>query len=141
MKIPKATIIRYNINDIKIPETVRKERIQDLRKKTDVLVIDDEGFEPKEFLESNNYRLTSKTDIDNVKDVSEYSIILCDIRGIGKRISSSYEGAFVIKEIKDNYPEKAVIAYTASQYDPSYNAYLQRADEVVQKSLPKTRGV
>lgn len=33
MKIPKATIIRYNINDIKIPETVRKERIQDLRKR------------------------------------------------------------------------------------------------------------
>lgn len=71
MKIPRGALIWYNINDIKISDTVRKERIHDLRKKTDVLVIDDEKFEPKEFLEGNNYRLTSKTDIDNVKDVSE----------------------------------------------------------------------
>ena len=136
MKIPRGALIWYNINDIKISDTVRKERIHDLRKKTDVLVIDDEGFEPKEFLEGNNYRLTSKTDIDNVKDVSEYPIILCDIRGIGKKISSSFEGAFLIKEIKENYPEKIVIAYTASQYDPSYNVYLQRANIVLPKSMP-----
>lgn len=135
MKIPRGALIWYNINDIKISDTVRKERIHDLRKKTDVLVIDDEKFEPKEFLEGNNYRLTSKTDIDNVKDVSEYPIILCDIRGIGKKMSSSFEGAFLIKEIKENYPEKIVIAYTASQYDPSYNVYLQRADNILSKSL------
>lgn len=136
MKIPRGALIWYNINDIKISDTVRKERIHDLRKKTDVLVIDDEGFEPKEFLEGNNYRLTSKIDIDNVKDVSEYPIILCDIRGIGKKISSSFEGAFLIKEIKENYPEKIVIAYTASQYDPSYNVYLQRANIILPKSMP-----
>lgn len=135
MKIPSGALIWYNINDIKISDAVRKERIHDLRKKTDVLVIDDEGFEPKEFLEGNNYRLTSKTDIDNVKDVSEYPIIMCDIRGIGKKISSSFEGAFLIKEIKENYPEKIVIAYTASQYDPSYNLYLQRANVILPKSL------
>ena len=135
MKIPRGALIWYNINDIKISDTVRNERIHDLRKKTDVLVIDDEKFEPKEFLEGNNYRLTSKTDIDNVKDVSEYPIILCDIRGIGKKMSSSFEGAFLIKEIKENYPEKIVIAYTASQYDPSYNVYLQRADNILSKSL------
>lgn len=47
MKIPRGALIWYNINDIKISDTVRKERIHDLRKKTDVLVIDDEKFEPK----------------------------------------------------------------------------------------------
>ena len=50
-------------------------------------------------------------------------------------MSSSFEGAFLIKEIKENYPEKIVIAYTASQYDPSYNVYLQRADNILSKSL------
>lgn len=60
---------------------------------------------------------------------------MCDIRGIGKKISSSFEGAFLIKEIKENYPEKIVIAYTASQYDPSYNLYLQRANVILPKSL------
>lgn len=136
MKFPRLAMIKYNINDIKISEAVRKQRVLDIRKRTDVLVIDDEGFEPKTFLEQNNYRLTSKSDIDNVKDVSEYSIILCDIRGVGQKISPKFEGAFIIKEIKNNYPDKYVIAYTASQYDPSYNIYLQNADEILQKSLP-----
>ena len=40
-----------------------------------------------------------------------------------------------LKEIKKNYPEKIVLAYTASQYDPSYNSYIQKADDVLQKSL------
>lgn len=136
MKMPQFAIVTYNINDIKISDTVRNERIQDLRKRTDVLVIDDEVFEPKTFLEQNNYRFTQKNDIDNIKDVSEYAIVLCDIRGVGHSFSDTYEGAFIIKEIKKNYPEKIVIAYTASQYDPSYNLYLQHADDVLQKSLP-----
>ena len=134
MKLPSIAIIKYNIDEIKISESVRNDSVLGLRKQTDVLVIDDEGFEPKAFLEQNNYRLTSKTDIDNIRDVSEYDIVLCDIRGVGQKISSSFEGAFVIKEIKKNYPDKFVIAYTASQYDPSYNMYLQYADEVLPKS-------
>lgn len=135
IKIPKIAFIKYSINDVKISENVRRERIADLRKRTDVLVIDDENFEPKDFLEKNNYRLTIKHDIDNTKDVSEYPIILCDIRGVGTKISPAFEGAFLIKEIKKNYPEKIVIAYTASQYDPSYNGYIRKADNVLPKDL------
>lgn len=33
MKIPSGALIWYNINDIKISDAVRKERIHDLRKK------------------------------------------------------------------------------------------------------------
>lgn len=134
MKINFA-ITKYTIDDITVSEMTKKERLNDLRKKTDILIIDDEAFAPQEFLELNNYRFTNKMDIDNVRDVSEYSIILCDIRGIGKKLSSTYEGAFVISEIKKNYPEKIVLAYTASQYDPSYNNYLLKADDVLQKNL------
>lgn len=135
MRIPKITITSYTIKDIVVSEIAKQQRINDLRKKTDILIIDDEDFAPQEFLENNNYRFTNKSDIDNIRDVSGYPIILCDIRGIGKKISNAYEGAFVIQEIKKNYPEKIVLAYTASQYDPSYNSYIQKADDVLQKSL------
>ena len=135
VRIPKITITSYTIKDIVVSEIAKQQRINDLRKKTDILIIDDEDFAPQEFLENNNYRFTNKRDIDNIRDVSEYPIILCDIRGIGKKISNAYEGAFVIQEIKKNYPEKIVLAYTASQYDPSYNSYIQKADDVLQKSL------
>lgn len=135
MKIPELFLIKYKIDDLKLNESVKKERILDLRRRIDVLVIDDQEFSPADFLINNNFRITCRKDVDNVKDVSEYPIILCDIKGVGKKLNSSYEGAFLIKEIKNSYPSKRVIAYTASQYDPTYNQFLEFADATVNKGL------
>lgn len=43
------------------------------------------------------------------------------------------KGAFIIKEIKANYPNKQVIAYTGSSYDAGYNDYINLADKVMSK--------
>lgn len=128
-------ITRYSIKDIEISEILKRDRINDLRKKTDILIIDDEEFGPQSFLEKNNYRFTNKKDVDNIRDASEYPIILCDIRGVGQNLSKKYEGAFLISEIKKNYPDKVVLAYTASQYDATYNNYLIKADGVLTKNM------
>ena len=133
MKWPQIYIISYTLEDLKALENIKDQNVLDLRKMIDILVIDDEEFSPGGFLEKNNFRLTYKKDIDNVKDVSEYPIIMCDIRGVGKHISETYEGAYLIKEIKTSYPEKRVIAYTASQYDASYNKFLNYSDELLTK--------
>ena len=135
MKIPQIHIVKYTLDDLKTIENIKEQNILNLRKMIDILVIDDEEFAPGAFLEKNNFRLTYKKDIDNVRDVSEYPIIMCDIRGVGKNISESYEGAYLIKEIKTSYPAKRVIAYTASQYDASYNKYLNYSDELLTKGL------
>ena len=55
MRIPKITITSYTIKDIVVSEIAKQQRINDLRKKTDILIIDDEDFAPQEFLENNNY--------------------------------------------------------------------------------------
>ena len=52
---------------------------------------------------------------------------------MGKNLGSSKEGAFIIKEIKANYPNKQVIAYTGSSYDAGYNDYINLADKVMSK--------
>jgi len=110
MKFPQISIVKYTLDDLKIIENTKEKSVQDLRKVVDVLIIDDEEFPPTDFLRNNNFRLTQKKDIDNVKDVSEYPIIMCDIRGVGKKLSTDYEGAYLIKEIKQSYPAKRVIA-------------------------------
>lgn len=135
MKLPQIHIIKYTLDDLKTFENIKEQSILDLRKSIDILVIDDEEFSPGDFLVRNNFRLTYKKDIDNVRDVSEYPIIMCDVRGVGKNISETYEGAYLIKEIKTSYPAKRVIAYTASQYDASYNKYLNYSDELLTKGL------
>ena len=135
MKLPQIHIIKYTLEDLKTLENIKEQSILNLRKMIDILVIDDDEFSPGDFLEKNNFRLTYKKDIDNVRDVSEYPIIMCDIRGVGKKISETYEGAYLIKEIKTSYPAKRVIAYTASQYDASYNKFLNYSDELLTKGL------
>lgn len=135
MKFPEICFIKFRIDDLNFVETVKDRKGIDLRRKIDILVIDDEDFSVAESLKSNNFRLTYRKDVENVTDVCEYQIILCDIRGVGKKLQSTYEGAFLIKEIKENYPLKKVVAYTASQYDPTYNRYLESADAVVSKGL------
>lgn len=44
-------VTRYSIKDIAVSEISKKDRINDLRKKTDILIIDDEKFIPQSFLE------------------------------------------------------------------------------------------
>ena len=68
-------------------------------------------------LKKHEYNITQKTDISDLRDVEAYKIILCDIRGVGKFLTSEFGGAYLIKQLKEKYPEKTIIAYTASNYD------------------------
>ena len=53
--------------------------IAELRKHVNMLVIDDNDFTPEPYLKANGYQMHHKTDIDTIKDVEPYDIILCDI--------------------------------------------------------------
>jgi DNA-binding NarL/FixJ family response regulator len=56
--------------------------------------------------------------------VEPFSIILCDLNGVGTSLSVETQGAYVIEEIKAQYPDKIVIAYTAT---PSSSKLAKRA--------------
>jgi len=125
--------IKYSVAELASQCVINDEQCMYLRKNMNILVIDDEELNVSQGLKDSNFSIYHKQDIGNIKDVEPYEIILCDIRGVGTKLSEGFEGAFVIKEIKKNYPNKHVIAYTASQYDASYNTYLAYADNVVPK--------
>ena len=69
----------------------------------------------------------------HLSDAAEYDIILCDIRGVGKFLESDYDGANLIKALKTKYPNKIILAYTANDYDASFQKYLDYADGIVPK--------
>ena len=109
--------------------------IAELRKHINMLIIDDNDFVPESYLKANGYQIHRKTDIDTIKDVEPYDIILCDISGVGKKLGYSKEGAFIIREIHENYPNKRIIAYTSYTYDPSLNQFFSMADFVAPKDF------
>lgn len=103
------------------------------RSHIDVLVIDDSSFPPKENLERNSFKITQWPDIEDLKTVEHYDLILCDIEGVGKKINPKDQGGAVIKQIKKLYPNKYIIAYSARTFGTQFNEFFTYADEVVSK--------
>jgi hypothetical protein len=82
------------------------------RGRISICVIDDSPFEPKRNLENAGYRITFLGDINTIEAVTNHHIVLCDLMGVGTALDQKKQGAFLIKEIKKNFPEKYVVAYT-----------------------------
>lgn len=100
-----------------------------------ILVIDDEPFEFMDFLRKHDFNIKYVEDIPAINHVLAYDIIICDIKGVGKKLGTKNEGAHIISEIRKMYPFKTVIGYTGHQHDPSINKYLLLADDVYKKDL------
>lgn len=115
-------------------ETIFKDvSLSALRKNTEILIIDDEEFTYLDILRKHEYNLTEKTDLSDLKDAEAYTIILCDVAGVGKFLGSRYGGAYLIKQLKEKYPTKIIIAYSANNYNAEYQKYLDYADGIVPK--------
>lgn len=135
MKIPHICIIMNKINDLSENAALKLPNIAELRKHVNMLIIDDNDFAPENYLRANGYQISHKTDIDTLRDIEPYDIILCDISGVGRKLGYAKEGAFIIREIHANYPNKRVIAYTSYTYKADYNRFFSMADFVATKDL------
>lgn len=100
-----------------------------------MIVIDDEDVPYLEDIRFHGFNLSHFKDIEQIESVNGFEIVLCDIRGIGKKFNSKFEGAHIISEIKRVYPFKIIIAFSAYTFDPSYNKYFKLADDILKKDI------
>lgn len=109
----------------------------ELRQSVKIAVIDDQPFSPEHNLKNNQFQIATYTDIHKIEQVSEYPIILCDLQGVGAHLSSDMQGAYLIEEIKRNYPEKIVIAYTGGSSNSNISKRASiAADDYLRKDIP-----
>lgn len=136
MKFPRVYFIKNTIADLSEIAAIKQlSSMVELRKHVEVLIIDDNEFYAEKYLRANGYQITHKTDIDSIRDVAPYEIIMCDIAGVGKKLGYEKEGAFIIREIHANYPNKQIIAYSSYTYNADYNQYFSLADYVAAKDI------
>lgn len=103
--------------------------ISDLKRKVDIAVIDDEPFSKKSALSTHGFRLIEiGPNPASIDQIQAYSIIICDIKGVGRNFGSNLEGAHVLSEIRKAFPDKYLIAFTGMTFDARYNASLACAD-------------
>lgn len=134
MRLFNFYFFRYKIADLTGEQFLKGVKQEKKKKEVDILVIDDDDFPFLDVLQTTyGFNIVQKADIDNLKDVEPYQIILCDIQGVGKQFMTSYGGAYLGSQIKANYPNKNVIIYTASTTSIDNQKYYQTVDNVLPK--------
>lgn len=100
----------------------------------EVAVLDDRPFAPREALLIHKFRVVELgPDIRSLDQIATYSIIVCDVDGVGKAFGSSLEGAHLVAEIRKAYPDKFIVAYTGLTYSLPMTNALAAADKRLEK--------
>jgi len=133
MKLFNLYHLNYQISDLNGEQILKEITLAKLKREVDILVIDDEDFPLLDDLKKHEFSIEYKKDITSLRDVEPYSIVLCDIHGVGKFLGSDKEGAYLVSQIKEKYPYKIVVSYTADTTGPDVQKYLHSADNVMAK--------
>lgn len=74
-------------------------------------------------------------DSNNIKqlEIRNADVIFVDIQGVGKVLGFNDEGFGLAKAIKETYPKKKVVIYSATKKNDIYHDALQVCDKVLKK--------
>lgn len=103
------------------------------RKDVKIVVIDNDPFPYIDILRNHNFNIEQLPDLETLASISTYDIVLCDVQDVGQKFSETYQGAYLVKEIRKKYPFKYIISYTAFDNDARYTALLKSADDSIKK--------
>jgi hypothetical protein len=115
--------------------------IEHLKRKLKILFIDDDSdFNIVKILKSSGWSKTSSiVDVKNLNmsSVKDSDILFIDIRGVGKAMNLQGEGLDLALIIKQRYPEKKVVIYSANPSSNSFHdAWKIIDDRLMKNALP-----
>lgn len=96
-----------------------KKTEEELKKDTEVLVIDDKKFELIDTIEKEGWKIKYLNDLDSYNNqyLQSADILCIDIIGVGKKLKCK-DGMELVKNIKVHYPNLKIILYSSnSQHD------------------------
>jgi len=88
---------------------------KDIRSAVKIAIIDDEKFKAHANLTNYGYKIEELPDVKNLEQLEGFDVVLCDLMGVGQHFDHAIGGASIIKEVKENYPTKFIIAYTGAR--------------------------
>lgn len=91
--------------------------VEDLKQIVKILFVDDSSVKMADWLEKKDgwRNVTKIKDVSSLsqKEVREAHIIFVDIQGVGKAMNFKEEGLELIVALKERYPEKKIVMYSA----------------------------
>lgn len=129
-----------NLQFWKKEKTKLKERsLDEIKSACKILFIDDKAFPLVDILKNEGWRNTSRIkDVDALEqtEVKEAHILIVDIQGVGKKLMFKDEGLGLIIALKEKYPNKKVIVYSAEDQGviQAFHPGLDKADRRLSKN-------
>ncbi len=97
-------------------------------------VIDDQNLPARDNLLNYGYKVIEVGDINRISDIQDYQIVLCDVMGVGMAFDPNGQGAELIKQIRKQYPNIYILAYTGNlMSNPQAVIAKERADSFIDK--------
>lgn len=125
---------QLSINDLKEVNFDEAKLIN--RKKYKILVLDDSGFPQLPILEKLGYKdIVVQEEYVDIDQFLPYDIIFCDINGVAYDLDPVYQGAALAKQIKEVYPNKVVIIFSAVAQHLDFTEYYAAVDATIKKSM------
>ncbi|ENM3922377.1 hypothetical protein DDM61_003197 [Vibrio cholerae] len=105
------------------------------RSSVKIAVIDDQDVPYIDNVRNCGYQgITHYRDIDNFEMLSVYSVIICDIRNVGTKLSNR-QGAFIIQQLRKIYPDKYIIAMSSNPFYLPIQEYISSADVKIKRDV------
>ncbi len=118
------------------PESVEKP--QDVKDVLRILIVDDDTrFRVAKILQTSGWVHTKLVkDIESMESpmLKDANIVFVDIQGVGKVLGFQEEGLGLAKAIKDKYPHKKLVIYSAETKGDRFHSALRDADSFLNKN-------
>ncbi len=116
-----------------------KRSLGDIKQICKIVFVDNEEFGVVDTVKRNGWLNTELIkDIETLDSttIKEAHVIFLDIHGVGKKLGFSEEGRGLLKALKDKYPEKKVVAYSAQKEGiiDVFDKAMKKADERISKN-------
>jgi hypothetical protein len=123
----------FGERNVKLPDR----SIDEIKSICRVLFVDDKNFTVLNILIKSGWmnakRIKDVTSLDDV-DIREANIIFIDIQGVGRALQFKDEGLGLIVALKNKYPEKRIIVYSAESTGDRFHEGLSVADASLRKN-------
>lgn len=116
-----------------------EKRVSEIKNNTRILFIDDDTrFKVVKILTKSgwlNTKLVKDVDSLDCNDISEADIIFVDVQGVGVDLNFREEGLGLASALKDKYPEKKIVIYSAEQKGDRFHEALRKVDDFLAKDV------
>lgn len=109
--------------------------VEEMRKKSRILVIDDQVFPYQDLLKRDGYDIDRWAEVESLTKLTDgyFDILLLDINGVGLKESPKRQGLGILEHVKHSNPAQQVILYSSRPQSITQREVLLLADKVLDK--------